>query len=243
MTVFANCGIFVSILYYSFKKRRFSEEFFLKKHLNYFLPAVKWVIIALAVGLICGFVGSAFHLAIDFAGECLGARPWVLLLLPVAGLIIVFSYKTCSLPVYMGTDTVFEATRTRDNIPPALAPLIFFSSFLTHLCGGSSGREGAALQLGGGIANLLGRVLKLNEEDMHTIEMCGMGALFSALFGTPIGATFFVIAVVDVGFFHYKALLPGLIASLTAFLIAGALGIAPTRFALLDGLFVPHSAS
>ncbi len=200
------------------------------------LRTVKWVLIALAAGFVCGLVGTAFHLAIDFAGESFKEKSWLLYLLPLAGIIIVVLYKGARLPVFMGTDTVFEATRDRTHVPVPLAPLIFVCSFLTHLCGGSSGREGAALQLGGGIASLFGRILRLNDEEMHTIEMCGMGALFSALFGTPVGAAFFVIEVIDVGFIHYRALLPGLISTITAFLIAGLFNVSPTRFALADNL-------
>lgn len=76
-------------------------------------------------------------------------------------------------------------------MPWRSGPLIFISTALTHLAGGSAGREGAAIQLGGSIANLLGRWIHLDEEDRHVIVMCGMSAAFSALFGTPMAAAVF----------------------------------------------------
>ena len=117
-----------------------------------------------------------------------------------------------------------------------MAPLIFAGTFLTHLTGGSAGREGAALQLGGSLFCQIGRLFRLNKTRMHILEMCGMSALFSALFGTPIAAAFFAIEVVDVGMVRYRALLPAVLSSVTALLVSGLMGIEPTRFSLAEDL-------
>ena len=106
---------------------------------------------------------------------------WIFYLLPVMGLIIVFLYEKFGKDDG-GTNQVLSTVRSQDDVPLLSAPLIFISTALTHLAGGSAGREGAAIQLGGSIANQLGRWIHLDEEDRHVIVMCGMSAAFSALF-------------------------------------------------------------
>ena len=107
-----------------------------------------------------------------------------------------------------GTNSGSFNIRSKDDVPLKSAPLIFVSRVLTHLTGGSAGREGAAIQLGGSIANQLGRWIHLDEEDRHVIVMCGMSAAFSALFGTPMAAAVFALEVVSVGVMYYTALMP-----------------------------------
>ena len=94
-----------------------------------------------------------------------------------------------------------------------LAPSIFITSVLTHLCGGSAGREGAALQLGGAISGNIGHLMHLDDKDSRTITMCGMAACFSALFGTPLAASVFAMEVISVGVMYYAALFPSILAS------------------------------
>ena len=94
--------------------------------------------------------------------------------------------------------------------------LIFAGTALTHLTGGSAGREGAALQIGGALSAAIGRLLRLDERNMNLIVLCGMSALFTALFGTPLAATVFSLEVVSVGILQYSALFPALFASLVS---------------------------
>ena len=129
-----------------------------------------------------------------------------------------------------GTNQVLSTVRSRDDVPILSAPLIFITTALTHLTGGSAGREGAAIQLGGSIGNQLGRWIHLDEEDRHVIVMCGMSAAFSAVFGTPMAAAVFAMEVVSVGVMYYAALLPCVVASLVAYDFAGSFGIHPENF-------------
>ena len=124
-----------------------------------------------------------------------------------------------------------------------MAPLIFIATLLTHLFGGSAGREGAALQLGGSIGNSLGKLFHFDEKDQHIMIMCGMSAAFSALFGTPLAAAIFSMEVVSVGIMHYSALLPCVIASLTAHGVAAVCGITPEIFPISSiPAFAPKTA-
>jgi H+/Cl- antiporter ClcA len=114
-----------------------------------------------------------------------------------------------------------------------MAPLIFISTLITHLFGGSAGREGAALQMGGSIGNTLGKLFRFDEKDKHVMIMCGMSAAFSALFGTPMAAAIFSMEMISVGIMYYIALVPCVISSLVAHGIASYFGITNELF-LID---------
>lgn len=197
---------------------------------------IKWSVLAIVTGGIVGVLSSIFGHALSLATAFRNENQWLLFALPIAGVIIVFLYKKFGKDDG-GTNQVFSTVRARDEVPATAAPLIFVSTVLTHLTGGSAGREGAAIQLGGSIANQLGRWFKMDEEDTHVIVMCGMSAAFAALFGTPMAAAIFSLEVISVGVMYYTALMPCLIASLMAAGVAGALGIHAEHF--FEG-FVPQ---
>ncbi len=129
---------------------------------------------------------------------------------------------------------VLSTIHAETELPFKMAPLIFMSTIITHLFGGSAGREGAALQLGGSIGNQLGRWFKFDEKDKRIVVMCGMSAAFSAMFGTPIAAAIFSMEVVSVGVMYYAALVPCVFASLVASKVAVHMGIGPDVFKILD---------
>ena len=124
--------------------------------LRYALVFLKWLLWAAVIGMALGFISTAFHYSVDFAQELRLACPWLLCLLPVGGLIIVFMYRVCGVKDDRGANAVLEATINGEPVKKRVAPLIFTGTVLTHLFGGSAGREGAALQLGGSIAGLFG---------------------------------------------------------------------------------------
>ena len=193
----------------------------LKKKLQYYSSEiqrdvgnlVKWLMLAVLVGGITGAASTLFSFVLKSVTNCRKENEWMFYLLPVMGLIIVFLYEKFGKDDG-GTNQVLSTVRSQDDVPILSAPLIFISTALTHLAGGSAGREGAAIQLGGSIANQLGRWIHLDEEDRHVIVMCGMSAAFSALFGTPMAAAVFALEVVSVGVMYYTALMPCMIASL-----------------------------
>lgn len=133
----------------------------LKKKLQvsfYYLRAfVGWVVISALVGLVCGLIGAAFAYLVEWATHTRQHHEFLLYLMPVAGLVIAGLYKLLKLPLGIGTDEIITTVRTQDGVPLAMAPAIFFSTVLTHLTGGSAGREGAALQLGGSIGVAMSR--------------------------------------------------------------------------------------
>lgn len=190
---------------------------------------IKWLAVGGLIGGIGGVIGSLFHIGVSYATRWRSAHPWVLYLLPLLGLIIVVLYRVTGVE---GKDTnaVIESVHFGKNVPVLLVPVIFLSTVLTHLGGGSAGREGAALQIGGGIGFETGRLLRLGEKDLPLATLCGMSAVFSALFGTPLTATVFAMEVISVGVFYYAGLVPCLTASLVGYLVSLLMGVPPTRF-------------
>lgn len=202
----------------------------LKSAYNYVRTFLKWALIAVLTGAVSGFVGMAFHVSVEVATEIRGVHGSILYLLPIGGIIIVLIYKLCN--YNKGTDAVISSIRSDESVSPVMAPLIFISTVITHLCGGSAGREGAALQIGGSIGSSIGKLISLDEKDMHLIVMCGMSGVFSALFGTPLTATFFALEVTSVGIMYYSALIPCIASALTAYALTLFYNIEPTHFIL-----------
>ena len=194
----------------------------------------KWLILGGFIGVLIGGISTLFGHALLFAGSFREANKWVIMLLPVGGLVIVFLYHLLKNTGDKGTNMVISSIHSSTDIPFKMAPLIFITTFITHLCGGSSGREGAAIQLGGSISNMLGKVIGLNENDKRIIVMCGMSAGFSALFGTPMAAAIFSLEVISIGIMHYSALVPCVVSSMIAHFIAKYFGIKPEAFAITE---------
>ena len=210
----------------------------LKEHSTIILEHVRdflrWLLIATITGLVVGAVGVLFVKGLGLANGFRGSHPKLILALPLAGLLIVFLYKISNYENDKGTNLVISTLHAESQIPFRMAPLIFVSTILTHMFGGSAGREGAALQLGGSIGNQLGRWFHLDKEDTELIVMCGMSAAFSAIFGTPLAAVIFAMEVSSVGVMHYAAFVPCMFASLIASSLATALGAHAEAFTITE---------
>lgn len=197
----------------------------LSRHGREGITFLKWALYACGIGLLVGAVAAAFHFGIDWATALRSAHPWIIWLLPVGGVAIVLLYRVCHMEKDQGTNLVLVAVREAEPLKLRTAPLIFLSTILTHLVGGSAGREGAALQLGGSLAAWVGRAIGLDDKDRRVMVMCGMAGAFSALFGTPLTAAVFAMEVVSVGVMYYAALVPCAVSASVAFLLAQRLGL------------------
>ncbi|MEF9984557.1 MAG: chloride channel protein [Oscillospiraceae bacterium] len=193
---------------------------------------IKWCFISVIIGIILGLVGVSFHYAIDISAKLFSGNRIFLFLLPVTGAIIPLMYKLSGMEKDVGTNMAILSIRENQNISIKTAPLIFISTVLTHLTGGSAGREGAALQLGSSIGGFIGKIFKLDQYDKKIITMCGMSAAFAALFGTPITASIFAIEMIGVGVMHYSALVPCTVSAIIAALVARFFNVPPAFFAL-----------
>lgn len=199
----------------------------MKANIRYF---IKWSALALVIGSVAGAAGTIFSMGVSWATGFRLSHPSMLFFLPVSGLLIVWMYHSFHEEGNRGTNMVIDAISSNERVTPATGSLIFFSTILTHLGGGSSGREGAALQLGGSIGNSFGEWFKLDERDKKIAIMCGMSAVFSALFGTPVAAAIFSLEVVSIGVLYYAALVPCVFSSFLAVGIARAAGLEGEHF-------------
>lgn len=192
------------------------------------IPALKsffkWVLISIIVGVLVGLVGSAFNYGINLVSTFRESYPITIMFMAIGGVTITLIYQLMGLPHDRGTNMVLTAVRDGKNLTLKNMVCIFVGSIITHLFGGSSGREGAGLQIGGSLASSIGTALKMNQSNERIITMCGMSAGFSALFGTPITACFFAIEVISVGIMHYSAIVPCMIASVVSMMVSSALG-------------------
>ena len=204
----------------------------IKHNIQRAVVSIKWVIFAIIVGALVGLCGIAFYFLLSFVTVLRKQNPWLLFLLPVGRLAIAALYRLLHDEKDAGTNLVISAIHSDDELPLRMAPLIFISTLITHLFGGSAGREGAALQMGGSIGNALGKFFHFDDKDKHVMIMCGMSAAFSALFGTPMAAAILPMEIVSVGVMYYIALVPCVISSLVAHGIAYIFGISNTMFTI-----------
>lgn len=204
----------------------------LKSALKYINAFFRWVALASITGCVGGIVGTIFHKSVEFATEVRNLNDFMIFFLPLGGLLITILYKKSNMSDNIGTNYIIDSIRTEEKVPVIIAPLIFISTVITHLFGGSAGREGAALQLGGGIGSEIGRIFRLDDKDTNVIVMCGMSSVFSALFGTPLTAAMFAMGVISIGITYYSTLVPCLVASIVSYLISLYFGIKPIRYHL-----------
>ena len=200
----------------------------------YALTILKWIVMGLVVGLFVGAVSTVFSFCLSHVTEFRVNHRWMIYGLPIGGLAIVGLYKLLKVDKDKGTNLVMTSITENDEIPLKVAPLIFVSTIITHMFGGSVGREGAALQLGGSFGNVLGRIFRFDEKDKKIMIMCGMSAAFAALFGTPMAAAVFAIEAATVGIMYYTSLVPCVISALVASNFSATMGISPESFPVMN---------
>ena len=186
---------------------------------------VKWTLLGLLMGIIGGLLGAGFHHVLHYVTHVRSENTWLVFLLPVGGILTVVLYRILKLQGNRGTNEIIDATLDGHPVSPAVAPAIFLATAMTHLLGGSAGREGAALQLGGSTASVLAKVFKLGENERRVMVMAGMSSVFAGLFGTPLTATLFCMEFESVGTLFTPALLPCYLAAFTASRISALLGV------------------
>lgn len=214
--------------------KQLAKSRFFKKPGDYILNLLKWTILSTAIGFVCALSGALFHYAVDLGAHVRAMYPYIIFGLPLGGIFIVFLYHICKMDNDTGTNAILESVRSSEKIPFITAPLILTATAVTHFFGGSAGREGAALQIGGSIGSFFARLIKLPRYNASVLIMCGMSGLFSAVFGTPVTAAIFALEVASVGIMHYGALFPTLTSAIVAQAVAQLLGVEKTAFSLTN---------
>lgn len=184
---------------------------------------------ALIIGALCGVIGALFAKSIEFVTELRAENNWLVYLLPLGGLVSVGLYRLTK-NEGIGTVRVLETARGEARVSVLLMPAVFISSVITHLFGGSAGKEGAALQIGGAVAEVVSKLTRADGEKRSVYTVCGMAALFSAVFGTPVGACVFAMEVVLSGKLIVSSAFPALLSSVAAHLVSVSIGVSPERF-------------
>jgi len=201
---------------------------------DYVKTFAKWGLLGVLMGVLGGLLGAGFHHALHFVTHVRSEHMWLIFLLPLAGLVTVAIYKLPGMKGNKGTNEIIDATLDGHPVSPMVAPAIFLATALTHLFGGSAGREGAALQLGGSTASMLGKLFRLKESERKVMVMAGMSAVFAGLFGTPLTATLFCMEFESVGTLFTPALLPCFLAAYLASRVSFALGVHAETYILTE---------
>ena len=193
---------------------------------------LKWSLLGLLMGGIGGPIGAGFHHVLHTVTNFRQEHTWIIFLLPLGGLISVGAYRLLRQQKNRGTNQIIDAVLSGEAVSPLVAAVIFIATTITHLFGGSAGREGAALQLGGSLGSGIGRALKLNDNEQSVLIMSGMSAVFAGLFGTPLTACIFVLEFAAVGRIFTPALVPCFLSAFVATEGAKMLGVHAETFLL-----------
>lgn len=187
---------------------------------------IRYSILALVTGVAVGAIDTIFGRGLLWLSDFRTAHyRYLLPFLPVAGLLIVWMYHRFSEESLKGMTLVLETgQKKRKSIPLALVPLVIVGTWLTHLFGGSAGREGVAVQIGAVISHEAGKKFRCPEND-RIMLVAGMAAGFGGLFQTPLAAVFFAMEVIASGYMQYEALLPAMISAYTAAFTSHILGL------------------
>ena len=199
---------------------------------KYIVSLLKCIVIGIAMGIVCGTVGVGLYYGVMWATGVRMENAWLIYLLPIAGLSITGFYQLLQMPKDRGTNLVISSIQTDEKVPVRMSVLIFAGTVITHLFGGSAGREGAALQIGGGIGCGVAKLIKSDITTRKVMTMCSMSAVFAAVFGTPLTAAVFCVEVINVGLFYGANLLPCIVSSFTAYLISMHVGVVPVRYVI-----------
>lgn len=190
------------------------KPFLLKEHFAIIKHLIRWTFLVLPVAVAIGSVVALFLWLLEAAIHFRFSHPWLLYLLPVAGVLIHFIYRFAGKSSEKGNNLIMEEIHEEGGgVPKRMAPIIFITTIITHLFGGSAGREGTAVQIGGSLAGMFGRWFRLKGMDMKMILTAGVAAGFGAVFGTPVTGAVFALEVLAIGRIKYDSLLPALVAA------------------------------
>ncbi len=199
--------------------------------MNIFRYVLKWGFISSLAGAVVGSASALFLVSLDLVTDFRFSHPWTIYLLPVAGLLLGFVYHSYGASSGKGNDLILEEFQNPKSVLPfRMAPLIYVSTLLTHLVGGSAGREGTAVQMGGAIVDQISRFFSLDEVERKILLIIGVSAGFASVFGTPFAGAIFALEVMVFQKFQYRYLFPSLLAGWIADRVCLQWGVVHTRF-------------
>jgi H+/Cl- antiporter ClcA len=212
----------------------FKEHFTIIRHL------IRWTLLIVPAAVTIGSIVALFLWLLTNAIHFRFSHPWLLFLLPLAGVLIHFIYQSVGKSSEKGNNLITEQIHQEGGgVPKRMAPIILITTVITHLFGGSAGREGTAVQIGGSMAAMFGGWFKLKGADMRMMLTAGIAAGFGAVFGTPVTGAIFAMEVLTIGRIQYDSLLPALIAAVVGDITVGAWHVSHVQYQI-DAF--PHPA-
>jgi H+/Cl- antiporter ClcA len=203
-----------------------------------FIYLCKWIALCTCIGIVAGVAAAIFLASLDWVTNYRETHVFIIAFLPLAGLLIGMVYHYKGSGVVKGNHLLLEEIHSpQKTIPFIMAPLIYVSTVITHLCGGSAGREGTAIQMGGSIADQFAKQFKFAAADRRLILIAGIAAGFSAVFGTPVAGIVFGLEVVNIGRSKFKALVPSILTAIIADVVCTQCGIRHTHYSIS---FIPQ---
>jgi H+/Cl- antiporter ClcA len=195
---------------------------------------VKWILLGSVVGVLSGTASAIFLVTLNWATAVRTANPYLLLLLPLAGFVIGWSYYRLGGTAVRGNNLVIEQVHlNKEPIPLRMAPMVLIGTVLTHLFGGSAGREGTAIQMGSSLADAFSRLLRLDGENRRLLVLAGISGGFGSVFGTPLAGFVFALEAPAMGRIQYDSIVPCLTAALVGDLVTRAWGVTHTQYPAL----------
>ncbi len=192
---------------------------------------IQWLLLGGIVGVACGIASAIFLHALEWATGFRGRHEIIVYALPLAGLVVGAIYERWGKPIRGGNNLVIDTVHEDSpQIPYRMGPMVLVGTVLTHLFGGSAGREGTAVQMGGSLADLIAHRVKAGRATRRQILAAGIAGGFGSVFGTPIAGTIFGLEVVAIGRMEYDALFPALVASVVGDFVTRRLGVAHTVY-------------
>ena len=190
-------------------------------HLALWSTFLKWIVLGGAVGVLSGTASAFFLKSLNYVTDVRMNHGWLLFLLPLGGALVSYLYMKFGQNSAKGNNLILEQINEgQESIPLRMAPLVLFGTLVTHLFGGSAGREGTAVQMGGSLAEWFGKLIRIDAADRKILLMCGISGGFGSIFGTPLAGTIFGLEVIAIGLISHRALLPCFAASFVGDLIA-----------------------
>jgi len=192
---------------------------------------LKWVFLSIIVGILAGTASAFFLLSLDWVTNFREINLWIIAFLPLGGLLIGLAYHYWGTDVVKGNNQLLEEFHDpKQVIPLKMAPMVLFGTLITHLFGGSAGREGTAVQMGAAISDQFSHLFKLKTQDRQILIIIGISAGFASVFGTPLAGAIFAMEVLIIKKFHYGAILPSLFVALIADYTCTAWNISHTQY-------------
>lgn len=198
-----------------------------------FIYLIKWLLLCIILGAIVGSISAFFLISLEWATNWRESHLWIIALLPVGGFVIGLFYHLFGTSVVKGNNLLLEEFHSPKKIIPfRMAPLVLFGTVLTHLFGGSAGREGTAVQIGGAIADRFTKVLNLSKRDRRILLIAGISAGFASVFGTPLAGSIFALEVLVLGRIRLDAIIPSFMAAVLADYFTTVWGVSHTHYAI-----------